>query len=120
MQDQPTRDRIKREAMRLFVAHGIDAVSMRDIADAVGLKAPSLYAHFKTIADDVDIPIFVYNVPARTVTNMTVETLARIEAGQENCLIAHQPGRAIDGSRIAAASLEIGLGASDKETAGIA
>src|SRR6516165_9035417 len=49
----------------------------------------------------------------------TVETLARIEAGQENCLIAHQPGRAIDGSRIAAASLEIGLGASDKETSGI-
>jgi AcrR family transcriptional regulator len=34
--------------MRLFVAHGIDAVSMRDIADAAGLKAPSLYAHFKS------------------------------------------------------------------------
>src|SRR4249919_1828279 len=49
----------------------------------------------------------------------TVETLARIEAGQENCLIAYQPGRAIDGSRIAAASLEIGLGASDEETSGI-
>lgn len=48
MQDPPTRDRIKREAMRLFVAHGIDAVSMRDIADAAGLKAPSLYAHFKS------------------------------------------------------------------------
>jgi AcrR family transcriptional regulator len=48
MQDHPTKDRIKREAMRLFVAHGIDAVSMRDIADAAGLKAPSLYAHFKS------------------------------------------------------------------------
>jgi AcrR family transcriptional regulator len=34
--------------MRLFVAHGIDAVSMRDIADAAGLKAPSLYAHFRS------------------------------------------------------------------------
>jgi len=42
------RERIKREAMRLFVTHGVDAVSMRDIADAVGLKAPSLYAHFKS------------------------------------------------------------------------
>ena len=41
------KDRIKREAMRLFVEHGVDAVSMRDIADAVGMKAPSLYAHFR-------------------------------------------------------------------------
>ncbi|HET6610060.1 MAG TPA: TetR/AcrR family transcriptional regulator [Rhodopila sp.] len=48
MQGQSTRDRIKRAAMQLFVAHGVDAVSMRDIADAVGLKAPSLYAHFKS------------------------------------------------------------------------
>lgn len=43
-----SKDRIKREAMRLFVAHGTDAVSMRDIADAVGMKAPSLYAHFRS------------------------------------------------------------------------
>ena len=48
MQDHTTPDRIKRAAMSLFVAHGIDAVSMRDIAEAVGLKAPSLYAHFKS------------------------------------------------------------------------
>jgi 4-hydroxy-tetrahydrodipicolinate synthase len=37
-----------------------------------------LYAHFKTIADAVDIPIFVYNVPGRTVANISVETLARL------------------------------------------
>ncbi len=49
MQDSHApKDRIRREAMRLFVAHGVDAVSMRDIADAVGLKAPSLYAHFRS------------------------------------------------------------------------
>jgi AcrR family transcriptional regulator len=42
------KDRIKREAMRLFVDHGVDAVSMRDIADAAGMKAPSLYAHFRS------------------------------------------------------------------------
>jgi hypothetical protein len=42
MLDLPSpKDRIKREAMRLFVEHGVDAVSMRDIADAVGMKAPA-------------------------------------------------------------------------------
>jgi 4-hydroxy-tetrahydrodipicolinate synthase len=45
-----------------------------------------LYAHFKTIADAVDIPIFVYNVPGRTVTNITVETLARLAKDCRNII----------------------------------
>ncbi len=40
------RDRIKTEAMRLFVAHGMDAVSVRDIAAACAMKPSNLYAHF--------------------------------------------------------------------------
>ncbi|HEX3576302.1 MAG TPA: TetR/AcrR family transcriptional regulator [Rhodopila sp.] len=47
LETHPPKERIRREAMRLFVEHGVDAVSMRDIADAVGMKAPSLYAHFR-------------------------------------------------------------------------
>jgi 4-hydroxy-tetrahydrodipicolinate synthase len=37
-----------------------------------------IYAHYKAIATAVDIPIFVYNVPGRTVANISVETLARL------------------------------------------
>ena len=43
-----------------------------------------LYAHFKAIADAVDIPIFVYNIPGRTVANISVETLARLAADCPN------------------------------------
>jgi 4-hydroxy-tetrahydrodipicolinate synthase len=36
-----------------------------------------LYLHFKAISDAVDLPIFVYNVPVRTIVDITVATLAR-------------------------------------------
>lgn len=42
----PTRARIRAEALKLFVAHGVAEVSVRDIARAVGMSAPNLYAHY--------------------------------------------------------------------------
>ena len=37
-----------------------------------------LYLHFREIAAKVDIPMFLYNVPGRTVVNMLPETVARL------------------------------------------
>jgi len=41
-----TRARIETEALRLFAAKGIDATSVRDIAEAVGVAEGALYRHF--------------------------------------------------------------------------
>jgi 4-hydroxy-tetrahydrodipicolinate synthase len=55
-------------------------------ADAVLVVAPyynkpsqeGLFAHFKAINEAVDIPILVYNIPARTITDILPETMGRI------------------------------------------
>jgi 4-hydroxy-tetrahydrodipicolinate synthase len=37
-----------------------------------------LYRHFKTVAEKVDIPIILYNIPGRTAVNMEPSTIARL------------------------------------------
>ena len=43
-----TKHKILLEALRLFSQRGYDAVSVEQIAAAVGIKAPSLYKHYKS------------------------------------------------------------------------
>jgi 4-hydroxy-tetrahydrodipicolinate synthase len=55
-------------------------------ADAALIVAPyynkpsqeGLFAHFKAINDAVQIPLFVYNIPGRSVVDIRPETMARI------------------------------------------
>jgi len=69
----------------------IEAIELTESAKASGADAvlsvvpyynkPSqegLYCHFKAILDAVDIPMVLYNVPGRTVTNMLPATVARL------------------------------------------
>lgn len=37
-----------------------------------------LYQHYKTINDALDIPIIIYNIPPRSVVDMSVETMKRL------------------------------------------
>ena len=37
-----------------------------------------MYRHFEALNDAVDLPILIYNIPGRSVVDMTVETMARL------------------------------------------
>jgi 4-hydroxy-tetrahydrodipicolinate synthase len=37
-----------------------------------------LYLHFKAVAEAADIPVLIYNIPGRSVVDMSVETMARL------------------------------------------
>ena len=55
-------------------------------ADAVLIVTPyynkptqaGLYAHYRAIHDASDLPIIIYNIPARSVVDMSVETMKRL------------------------------------------
>jgi 4-hydroxy-tetrahydrodipicolinate synthase len=55
-------------------------------ADAVLIVTPyynkptqdGLYAHYKAINDAIGIPIIIYNIPGRSIVDMSVETMARL------------------------------------------
>ncbi|MDY3929578.1 MAG: helix-turn-helix domain-containing protein [Clostridia bacterium] len=54
MKSTDTKERILSEALKLFAQKGYEAVGVTEIADAVGIKAPSLYKHYKSKRDIFD------------------------------------------------------------------
>ena len=54
--------------------------------DAIMIVAPyynkpnqeGLYQHFKTIAERTELPVMLYNIPGRSVINMSVDTIVRL------------------------------------------
>ena len=54
MEKIKTKDRILLAALDLFSERGYDEASIDLIAEVVGIKAPSIYAHYKDKGDILD------------------------------------------------------------------
>ena len=77
MKQEDTRQKILDKALGLFAAKGYDSVSVGEIAQAVGIKAPSLYNHFpgkQAIFDAIDTVKQCLAVFAPMIDTMTVLT----------------------------------------------
>jgi len=70
-----TKEKIIYESLTLFSTKGFNAISVRDIAKAVGIKASSLYNHFKNKQDIFDTIIGKYSAHINNFfSNMKIET----------------------------------------------
>ncbi len=105
---------VKRAAGRVPVVSGAgsnntaEAIDFAQHAQSVGADAilvvtpyynkpgqEGLYAHYRAIDAAADLPTIIYNIPGRSVVNMSVETMARL----------NQDGRAILGVKDATANM---------------
>src|SRR5688572_6222352 len=65
--------RFSREAAEIGVDGVLGVVPWYNKPPQQGLEA-----HFRAIADSIDIPLLLYNIPGRTATNMAPETTVRL------------------------------------------
>jgi AcrR family transcriptional regulator len=77
MSNETTKQKILTQALKLFSQYGYEAVSVEQIATAVGIKAPSLYKHYKSKQDIFD------SILAR-MNEMDLERARRYAMPQEN------------------------------------
>jgi 4-hydroxy-tetrahydrodipicolinate synthase len=59
------------------------------------------YQHFKAIADEVDLPIVLYNIPGRCAAGLTPETVARLDEHENIVAIKEATGSLDQASEIA-------------------
>jgi AcrR family transcriptional regulator len=97
--EMTTKEKVFEVALDLFAQKGYDAVSMREIAEAVGIKKASLYSHFSS-KDELLEKLFEYPMAKLTtdspqgfdaekeITSMGVEGFMTMASGVFNRWIA--------------------------------
>ena len=99
---QDTKTRILNTALRLFAVSGVENVSMRDIADAVGIKAASIYNHYVKKEQIVNA-CYDFFIKYHDVRMLNIEQYSRIlqketKEGISNILTGHFPESMTDNS----------------------
>ncbi|MEO1250107.1 MAG: 4-hydroxy-tetrahydrodipicolinate synthase [Pseudomonadota bacterium] len=64
-----------------FAKHAADAGADGTLVVTPYYNKPSqegLFRHFKAVAEAADLPLIIYNIPGRSVIDMSVETMARL------------------------------------------
>jgi 4-hydroxy-tetrahydrodipicolinate synthase len=68
-----------------------------------------LYRHFRAVAAAVDVPMVVYNIPGRCVTNIEPDTILRLAHDVENIVAVKQSNSDLDQVRTIAAGAPDGF-----------
>ena len=77
------------EFARKVVSLGVDAI-MAVVPYYNKPPQEGLYRHFRAIAEAVDVPVILYNIPGRCVVNLEPETIVRLARDCENVVALKQ------------------------------
>lgn len=77
------------EFAKKVVAAGVDAI-MAVVPYYNKPPQEGLYRHFRSIAEAVDVPVILYNIPGRCVINLEPETIVRLARDCENIVALKQ------------------------------
>ncbi|WP_158843079.1 4-hydroxy-tetrahydrodipicolinate synthase [Saccharothrix deserti] len=93
-------------------AHSVHLAKQAEAAGAHGLllvtpyysrpTQEGVYAHFTTVADQVDVPVMLYDIPPRTVIPIAVETLLRLAEHPRIVAVKDAKGDLLAGSKVIA------------------
>lgn len=87
MEQKNTRELIMQEALNLFAAKGYAAVSMRDIATAVGIRASSIYNHFSGKQELFDALVQKANNIKNSLQVVFLNAFSKVEAVEEDAFV---------------------------------
>jgi AcrR family transcriptional regulator len=112
------KQQIADAAIKLFLQHGVQGTSMRDIAKALNISTGSIYHHFKSKDEIIDLVAelgaqgvedtrayyrSLGNVsPKEALRKCIIQLIARTSAGRANILFFNREWRALSPSRAAA------------------
>lgn len=86
---------LHRFARRIGAAAGLSVVPYYNKPTQEGM-----YRHFMMLADNVDLPVVLYNIPGRSAVNMTPQTVARLAAHPNIVAIKESSGSMDQASEI--------------------